>query len=76
MTIRRMDEEPETGPVPTSVGISPVRGHNSTVANWGISAERTEAPTGIEPVEAILRPLEPKIRLYVEHFKALRARDE
>jgi len=30
-----------------------------------------EAPTGIEPVEALLRPLEPKIRLYVEHFRVI-----
>jgi hypothetical protein len=30
-----------------------------------------KAPTGIEPVEDLLRSLEPKIRLYVEHFRAL-----
>ena len=28
-----------------------------------------EAPTGIEPVEAFFRSLEPKIRLYAEHFR-------
>jgi hypothetical protein len=30
-----------------------------------------KAPTGIEPVDDLLRSLEPKIRLYVEHFRAL-----
>jgi len=30
-----------------------------------------KAPTGIEPVEELLGSLEPKIRLYVEHFRAL-----
>jgi hypothetical protein len=27
-----------------------------------------KATTGIEPVEGLLRSLEPKVRLYVEHF--------
>jgi dihydrofolate reductase len=31
--------------------------------------EPREAPTGIEPVESWLRSLEPKIRLYAEHFR-------
>jgi hypothetical protein len=37
-------------------------------------ANPVEAPTGIEPVEDLLRSLEPKIYLYAAHFMAL-ARD-
>ena len=32
-------------------------------------ALRLEAPTGIEPVEAFFRSLEPKVRLYEKHFR-------
>jgi hypothetical protein len=34
-----------------------------------------EAPTGIEPVESWLRSLEPKIRLYAEHFRVVDGAD-
>jgi len=40
------------------------------------TALESEAPTGIEPVDDFLRSLEPKIRLYVEHFRALGDGDE
>ena len=30
---------------------------------------RQEAPTGLEPVEDLFRSLEPKVRLYAEHFR-------
>jgi len=33
------------------------------------SALQSKAPTGIEPVQDLLRALEPKIRLYAEHFR-------
>ena len=32
---------------------------------------RGEAPTGVEPVDAILRSIEPNLRLYAEHFREL-----
>jgi hypothetical protein len=32
-------------------------------------ANPLEAPTGIEPVEDLFRFLEPKVRLYAEHFR-------
>jgi hypothetical protein len=37
-------------------------------------ANPVEAPTGIEPVEDLLRSLEPRVYLYAAHFMAL-ARD-
>ena len=30
---------------------------------------RPKAPTGIEPVQDLLRPLEPKVRFYADHFR-------
>jgi len=42
----------------------------------GVKGDFLEAPAGIEPAESLLRSLEPKVRLYVDHFVALRARGE
>lgn len=36
----------------------------------------TKAPTEIEPVDGLLKSLEPKVRLYVEHFLRLGDGDE
>jgi len=39
-------------------------------------ALESKATTGIEPVQDLLRPLEPKVALYVEHFRVVGRGDE
>ena len=48
-----------------------VLSERALLSTQNVLANPVEAPTGIEPVEDLLRSLEPKIRLYVEHFRAL-----